>query len=215
QVDAWFNFVSPGYFDALQTPLVKGRDFTAGDSRSAPRVAIVNESLTRKFFPGLDAIGRHFRSDGEIETVEIVGIVKDTKYMSLRQTAPPTAYLPVDQSPIGPSTDAQVFLIRTATAPASLMPAVQQALGGLGRDMPLRMQTLADQVGDNIARDRGLATLAGFFGGLALLLAMIGLYGLLSYFVSQQQVEFGIRMALGAEPGSILRFVLKGVILVV
>jgi ABC-type antimicrobial peptide transport system permease subunit len=92
---------------------------------------------------------------------------------------------------------------------------VQQALATLARDMPLRMQTLADQVGDNIARDRVLATLAGFFGGLALILAMIGLYGLLSYFVTQQQAEFGIRMALGAEPGAILRLVLRGVTIIV
>ena len=141
--------------------------------------------------------------------------MKDAKYMSLRETPPPTAYLPTDQSPTGPGNDAEIFLIRTATAPEALMPAVQQALAGLARDMPLRMQTLADQVGDDIARDRVLATLAGFFGVMALALAMIGLYGLLSYFVTQQQAEFGIRMALGAEPAAILRLVLKGLTVVV
>jgi predicted permease len=215
KVSGWFNFVTPGYFDVLHTPVRSGRDFMPSDTKSAPRVAIVNESLARMFFPGVDPIGRHLRGGEEIDTAEIVGIVKDAKYMALREPTRPTAYLPVAQSPSGPGTDAEIFLIRTATAPAALMPAVQQALATLARDMPLRMQTLADQVGDNIARDRVLATLAGFFGGLALILAMIGLYGLLSYFVTQQQAEFGIRMALGAEPGAILRLVLRGVTIVV
>jgi predicted permease len=220
-VSAWFNFVTPGYFDTLRTPILSGRDFTPQDTRTAARVAIVNESLARTYFPGLDPIGRRFRGGAEIDvvpdvdTVEIVGIVKDAKYMTLRETTPPTAYLPVTQSPTGPGADAEVFLIRTATAPAAVVPAVQQALASLARDMPLRMQTLADQVSDNIAGDRVLATLAGFFGGLALVLAMIGLYGLLSYFVAQQQAEFGIRMALGAEPGAILRLVLGGVLAVI
>jgi predicted permease len=215
QVSGWFNFVTPGYFDVLRTPVLSGRDFTASDTKSAPRVALVNESLARMFFPGVDPIGRHLRGGEEIDTAEIVGVVRDAKYMALREPTRPTAYLPVAQSPSGPGTDAEIFLLRTATAPAALMPAVQKSLATLARDMPLRMQTLADQVGDNITRDRVLATLAAFFGGLALVLAMIGLYGLLSYFVAQQQAEFGIRLALGAEPRAILRLVLRGVTVVV
>ena len=212
--DAWFNFVSPGYFEVLRTPLVSGRDFTQDDTKSAPRVAIVNESFARMFFPGVEAKGRHFRGGAAIDSVEIVGIVKDAKYMTLRETTHPTAYLPVTQSPRGPGNEAEILLIRTATAPATFVPAVQQALADLAREMPLRIQPLADQVGDTIARDRVLAELAGFFGGLALVLAMIGLYGLLSYFVAEQRIEFGIRLALGAEPGAILWLVLKKVVLV-
>jgi ABC-type antimicrobial peptide transport system permease subunit len=199
----------------LRTPILSGRDFGPSDTNSAPRVAIVNEALARMFFPGVDPIGRHIRGGTEIDTAEIVGIVKDAKYMTLREATRPTAYLPVSQSPAGPGSDAEIFLIRTATSPAALMPAVGQALAPLARDMPLRMQTLADQVGDDIARDRVLATLAGFFGVLALVLAMIGLYGLISYCVAQQQTEFGIRMALGAAPGAVLGVVFKGVAMVV
>jgi ABC-type lipoprotein release transport system permease subunit len=158
-------------------------------------------------------MGKAFSGGSEIGTVEIVGIVKDAKYESLRETTPPTVYLPEIQAP--PGNPAQIFLVRTATAPEALLPIVNRTLADIGRDMPLRSQTLADQVGDNLARERLLATLAGFFGGLALLLAMIGLYSLLNYFVAQQQVEFGIRLALGADPGSILRFVLKGLVIIV
>jgi len=213
KVSSYFNFVTPGYFAVLRTPFVSGRDFTPLDGKGASRVAIVNETFARRFFPGTSAMGKSFSGGSEMGTVVIVGIVKDAKYEALRETTPPTVYLPENQAP--PGNPAQIFLVRTATSPETLLPVVNRSLADVGRDMPLRSQTLADQVGDNVARERLLATLAGFFGGLALLLAMIGLYSLLNYFVAQQKVEFGIRLALGADPGSILRFVLKGVVIIV
>jgi ABC-type antimicrobial peptide transport system permease subunit len=125
---------------------------------------------------------------------------------------PPTAFLPATQPPRG--SEAQEFVIRTTVPPATLIPTIQRAILGITDQLPLRFQTLDDQVTDSIARERVLAALGVIFGGIALLLAVIGLYGVLSYFVAQQQIEFGIRMAIGAVPAAILRLVLRDVFVV-
>ena len=213
QANAYFNFVAPGYFATLRMSLVAGRDFNEQDSQNSPGVAVVNETLARRFLPGVDPIGRRFRRADDGTDVEIVGIVKDAKYMGLKEATRATAFMPATQAPIGGR--AQEFVIRTSSSPSALIPAIQRAMLDVTRDLPLRFQTMEDQVGDNVAQERLLATLAGFFGGLALLLAMVGLYGLLNNFVTHQQLEFGIRMALGAAPSSILRLVLGGVGIVV
>ena len=213
QANTYFNFVAPGYFATLRMSLVAGRDFNEQDSQNSPGVAVVNETLARRFLPGVDPIGRRFRRADDGTDVEIVGIVKDAKYMGLKEATRATAFMPATQAPSGGQ--AQEFVIRTTSSPSALIPAIQRAMLDVTRDMPLRFQTMEDQVGDNVAQERLLATLAGFFGGLALLLAMVGLYGLLNNFVTHQQVEFGIRMALGAPPSAILRRVLGGVVVVV
>ena len=207
-----FNFVTPEYFRTLRTPLLTGRDFDDRDTKTSAPVAIVNESAARKFFPGMNAVGQHFRKPTEAAPIEIVGIVKDSKYESLREVIPPTFFLPAVQA--APRAQAEEFLIRTSIPPSALISGVRGAIRELNSEVPLDIHTLADQVADNLVRERLLATLSGFFGGLALLLAMVGLYGVLSYFVTQRQVEFGIRMALGAERGSILRLVMRDVVVV-
>ena len=213
---AYFNFVSPGYLETVRTPLLAGRNFSDGDTKTAARVAIVNETLARTFFPNGDALGKYFRVHPDpgkpAPPIQIVGLAKDAKYESLREEAHPTAYFPVAQLP--EDAEEQVFELRTTARPSALVPSVQEAVAGVSKAIPLEFHTLAEQVDDSLVQERLLATLSTFFGVLALLLAMIGLYGALSYLVAQRQPEFGIRMALGAPRGSILRLVMRDVAVV-
>jgi len=209
----YFNYVSPGYFVTLHTPLLAGRDFQASDSQTAPGVAVVNEVVARKFFPDTNPVGKTFRvGSGNKEpgrTFQVVGLVKDSKYESLREATFPQAFFPISQMP--GNDDSEYFEIRTATRPESLSAAVQNGVARVNKGISLEFGTLAKQIDDSLVQDRLLATLSAFFGGLAVLLAMIGLFGSLSYLVTQRQPEFGIRMALGAMPVSILRLVLREV----
>jgi putative ABC transport system permease protein len=213
---AYFNFISPGYLGTVRTPILAGRNFNAGDTKTAPRVAVVNEILARSFFPNGETLGKYFRVHADpgkpAPPIQVVGLAKDAKYESLREEAHPTVYFPVAQ--ITELTEEQVFELRTATRPAVLVPAVQEAVAGVSKAIPLDFSTLAQQVDDSLVQERLLASLSTFFGGLALLLAMIGLYGALSYLVAQRQAEFGIRMALGAPQRSILRLVMRDVAIV-
>jgi putative ABC transport system permease protein len=138
--------------------------------------------------------------------------VKDSKYQSVREPVPPTAFLPASQAPRGG--EAEEFVVRTSVLPSALIPAIERIAKQVSAEAPLEFHTLAEQIDDDLVQERLLATLAGFFGALALMLAMIGLYGVLSYLVTHRQVEFGIRMALGATPGSIRRLVMRDVIVV-
>ena len=208
----YFNFVAPGYFTTLRTPIVAGRDFDDRDTRTAPPVAIVNETLARKYFPGVGALGQRLRIHQRPVAVEIVGLVKDATYESIREVTPPTVFMPATQAPL--SAPAQEFVLRTSVPPSAMIPSVQRVVREVNPEIPLEFQTLAQQVDDNLVQERLLATLAGFFGGLAMLLAIIGLYGVLSYLVAHRQMEFGVRMALGARPGSILWLVMRDVLLV-
>ncbi len=214
---AFFNFISPGYFQTMRTPLLAGRNFNERDTKSSPHVAIVNETLVRKFFPKADAVGKYFRVEPEpgqtAPLIQIVGITKDAKYQSLREDTSATAFFPLAQ--ITEHTDFNSIELRTTTRPSVLVPAIQEAISGLNKDIPLEFHTLAEQVDDSLVQERLLATLSIFFGGLALLLAMIGLYGALSYLVTLRRAEFGIRLALGALPGSILSLVMRDVAVVV
>jgi putative ABC transport system permease protein len=213
---AWFNYVSAGFFETLRMTLLAGRNFNSGDTKNAPQVAIVNQTLARRFFPNLNPLGKVFRIDDNAgqpgPPIQVVGIVKDAKYESVREETPPTAFFLASQ--ITRYTDEDSFELRTAIPPSALVGPVQAAVVGVNKEIPLEFNTLADQVKDSLVQERLLALLSGFFGVLALLLAMIGLYGTLSYLVNQRQTEFGVRMALGAGSGSLLRLVLRDVVAV-
>jgi putative ABC transport system permease protein len=213
---AFFNFISPGYLGTVRTSLLAGRNFNDGDTNVAPRVAVVNETLARRFFPNGDALGKYFRVHPDpgkpAPPIQIVGLVKDSKYESLREEAHATAYFPISQ--LTEPAEEQVFELRTAARPSALVSAVQETVAGVSTAVPLEFHTLAEQVDDSLVQERLLATLSTFFGALALVLAMIGLYGALSYLVAQRQPEFGIRVALGAPRGSILRLVMRDVVVV-
>jgi putative ABC transport system permease protein len=213
---SYFNYVSPGFFPTLRMPLLAGRNFNATDAKTAPAVAIVNQTLARRFFPGLNPIGKTFRIDDVAgkpgPPIEVVGVVKDAKFESMRENMQPTAFFPASQVPA--HAESETFELRTGMRPSAMISAVQAAVAGVNKEIPLEFHTLAEQVNDAMVQERLLALLSGFFGGLALLLAVIGLYGTLSYLVNQRQTEFGVRMALGAGSGSILRLVMRDVIVV-
>ena len=215
---AFFNFVSPTYFQTMRTPLLSGREFNNSDAGNAPGVAIINQTLAKKFFPGLDPIGKTFRVDADPgkprPVIQIVGIVKDSKYLSLREETFPTAFFPIEQ--IQDRNGASfVYELRTSLPPSAVAASVQQVVGKINKEIPLELHRLTEQVDDSLIQERLLATLSSFFGGLALLLAMIGLYGAISYLVTQRRTEFGIRMALGAQRSSIWNLVMKDVLAVV
>jgi predicted permease len=207
----WFDWVTPGYFATLRTPLLAGRNFDSRDTATASPVAVVNETLARRFFPNVNPIGKYFRIPGSdpssSQPIQIVGIVKDSKYLSLREEILPFAYVPLTQ--VGFTPEDSSFLIQTAVSPASLIPSVREAIGGVNKAASLRFATLAQQVDDSLVAERLLAMLSGFFGALALLLTALGLYGVMAYLVTRRTHEIGIRMALGARQGSILKLVMR------
>jgi predicted permease len=207
-----YNSVSPGYFDTLGTPLVAGRDFNRYDTAQSPQVAIVNETFVKKFFPNTNPIGKTYRwrpNDVLSGPIEIVGVVKDAKYFSLREPVPPTGYRAESQEkPRG-------FAVLELRGDTNLLPAVKSAMQEFNRDVSLEFTTFSTQVAESLVRERLLATLSGFFGALALLLATIGLYGVMSYNVARRRNEIGIRMALGAEQSRVLRMVLGEVCLLI
>jgi putative ABC transport system permease protein len=213
----YFNRVSPAFFETLGTPLRAGRDFNQSDSIHSPRVAVVNETLAKRFFHEASPIGKGFRIEGSDAKpgpfTEIVGVVKDAKYGEMRENILPTAYLPMSQ-------DAEPRLqnsyeLRTNGAAYGAIGPVKAALDAVNKNIDLEFNTLATQVDESLNRERLLATLSGFFGALALLLAAIGLYGVMSYTVARRRNEIGIRMALGAEQQAILWMVLREVLLLV
>jgi len=212
----WFNGVSPDYFSTLGTPLRTGREFTDRDTSASPKVAIVNESVVRKFFAGKsNVVGQVLRTSGPrgklSEQIEIVGVVKDAKYRTLSSENVGTVYFPASQdTEPGESTTLE---LRTATLPSRLTAAVTAAVGEVDSRIFLRFKTLETQVSDSVSQQRTLAMLAGFFAALALLLAAVGLYGVISYRVSCRRNEIGIRSALGAGQGSIQWLVLREVLL--
>jgi len=198
--------VSPNFFETLGITLRSGRGFTTRDSDTAPKVAIINEAAVRKYFPNEDPIGRHFGNSLETTSqFQIVGTVRDAKYNSLRDSAPPTMYVPYFQArPYGP-----MFEVRTAGDPSSAMTAIREIVRQVDPNLPIvDMSTQLDQIEKRFAQEKVFAQACTLFGGVALLLAAIGLFGLMSYSVTRRTNEIGIRMALGAQRSDVLRMVL-------
>lgn len=214
--DALMNAVTPGYFATMRISLLAGRDFSQADTGASPEVAIVNQSLVRKLFPAVNPIGHILRvkqSAGNFgPPIQIVGVASDSKYTSLRDEIAPTVFFPTLQVPKEP---AYAFCLRTAIMPSSMITAVEKAVAGVNGGIPLEFNTLEQELDDVTVQERVLALLSTFFGGVAVLLAEIGLYGTVSYRVAMRRPEFGIRLALGARVGTITRMVLREVLMIV
>jgi predicted permease len=207
--------ISPNYFDTMEMSVRLGRGLTDRDDRTAPKVAVINETAAREYFPNENPIGRHFGST--IETagqLEIVGVLRDAKYDSVRNPVLPTMYVPYLQQPRTPQA---VFQVRTAGDPGSSIGSIREAVRQLDPNLPLmNVSTQVEQVEQSLRQERVFARAYTLFGTLALLLASIGLSGLMSYSVARRTNEIGIRMALGARGQDVLALVMgESMILVV
>src|SRR5207245_1129923 len=207
--DVMHNVVGPGYFATMAIPLVLGRVFGPQDTEKSPKVAVINETMARQFFPGGSPVGRRFGIGDDPKNsndIEVVGVVKDAKYESLREEPQPAAYYPYTQR-IGYYYDSDV---RYSGDPQAIVSEVRRAVGEVDRSLPLTYgNTLAQQVERSITSQALVAQLSAFFGLLAVFLACIGIYGLMSYAVSRRTNEIGIRMALGAGRSNLLWMVMR------
>jgi putative ABC transport system permease protein len=210
--EVMFNTVMPNYFETIGIPLLKGRTFGNEDQADAPGALIINQTMAQKFWPNQDPLGKQikFVQDGNQGT--IVGVVGDAKQYWIEEEQRPQLYVPFSQNPGIFST----LVIRTTVEPLSIAEQVRQAVWKVDPDQPMwKIRTVEFLVNRSVADRKFLMALMGIFAGLALLLTLIGLYGVISYLVNQRTQEIGIRMALGAQVGDIMRMVLKQAMLLV
>jgi ABC-type antimicrobial peptide transport system permease subunit len=190
--------------------ILAGRDVDAHDASGSPPVLVVNESFARRFFPGKDVVGQRVRvglEGPDVQTWEIVGLVNDAVYRSARNGFEPTIYAPVTQ--VDGKASSIVLVVQAASGPPeALTRSVAQAISRVDSTAAFTIQPLARQVGASVRQERLVAILGGFFGGLALLLAGLGLYGVTSYSTNRRRGEIGIRMALGATASGVVRLVM-------
>src|SRR5262249_54621295 len=204
--------VFPNSFATLGIPLLAGRDFMTQDTRQSQRVAIINESMAHRFFGSENPLGRRFMwprfvGDNNGSILEIVGVVRDAKYLSLREQAGPMFYVCFNQYGMQ---GMMTLVVRTAGDPTAIAAAVQREARAFDNAMPIfAVETIATQLEASLSQERLVATISGVFGLLALLLACIGLYGILSYIVTRRTGEIGIRLALGAQPQKVLWLVFR------
>lgn len=192
----------------METPLLTGRDFNQTDTPTSPRVAIVNEAFTRKFMGGANPLGRVFSDSGKPDqTYRIVGLVKNTKYYELREDPRPIAFVSFTQAN-GPEEDSKL-MIRSDEPLTSLISSIKRAANEMNPSLVLTFSVFKTQIREGLLREQLMATLSGFFGALATILAMVGLYGVISYMVVRRRNEIGVRMALGANRSDILVMVLR------
>ena len=199
--------ITPDFFDTLRIPILRGRDFDLRDNDSRPRVVIVSEKLGHALWPKGDAIGRHFAIRDAPGDFQVVGIAANATLDDPRTPNAAAVYVPIFQTPDHLGWAAAI--IRARGDPAGLTRALTASIESLGREYPLRIETVDEESGRTLMPERILSLLTGFFGATALLLAGIGLYGLLSYTVSRRVSEIGVRVALGATKSVIARMILR------
>lgn len=206
-----FNRVSPGFFRTMDTALIKGRDFTAENTLTSPAVAIVNESFVRKVLKDAEPLGKIFRVEegaGKPESpYQIIGVVQDTKYNDMRDDFGPIAYLARSQDK-KPDTGLSV-VVRSELALDALTGSVEHEVTQINPAIGIQFSVFKTQIRDTMQRERLMASLSGFFGLLAGILATVGLYGVISYMVARRRNEIGIRMALGADRGRVLALIMR------
>jgi len=202
------NEVGRDFFSTFHIPILAGRSFNSGDTATSPRVAVVSEIFAKQIYPGVDPIGHTFQAGWNHPYVwRIVGICADAKYYRVNQHLQPTYYTLYEQSPDGLNN--ATFAVATRLPTTTLLPSLRSAVASVDRNLPvLDIRTQDEQIAANLQHERIFASLTGGFGVLALVLASIGIYGIMAYSVSRRINEIGIRMALGAQPGRVLRMVL-------
>jgi len=216
--DSYFGWVGPEYFKTMKTPIVAGREFDEHDTLTTTKVALVNESFARHLANQTNVVGKRLwkeaTASGPAADFEIVGVVRDTKYHNLQEDFVPIVFLPAtqDSAVLRPY---DFFVLRSIESPAGLIPSVTATLKAISPQITSQFTVFKNQIQNSLLRERLMATLSGFFGSLALVLACVGLYGILSYGVASRTNEIGLRMALGAQRRDVLWLILREALLLV
>jgi len=208
---AMFTWVSPGYFETMGIPMISGRGFDQRDTASSRRVAVVNEAFVRRFCGQENPLGQTLRTGAEpgypSTLYEIVGVIPDTRYSGLRDNIPPSVFAPGLQFPqLGPWA---ALMIHADTPHAAIVQAVNARLSQKFPELVMEFEDFRVRIQDGLARERLMAVLSSLFGGVAVILAAVGLYGMVSYLVVRRRNEIGIRAALGARKGQLVRMVMR------
>jgi predicted permease len=213
--NAWFNRVGPGYFKAMGTTIIAGREFTDADSLSSQKVGIVNQEFARKYFGGKNPVGHTFHLEAEAgkpePLIQIVGLVKNTKYSDLNEEFRAIGFFPSaqDDTP-GPGAN---FVLRISGSPGPIINSIKSGIAEINPTIGIEIKSFSEQLEDSLLRERLMATLSGAFGILAVVLATVGLYGVISYLVTRRRNEIGIRIALGADRPRVVLLVLREALL--